>query len=235
VADDSIRGRCDARFEPVREAFLRNFAERDDLGAAVAVTVGGEPVVDLWGGWGNAARTRPWEEDTIVPVWSLGKAATSVCLLRLVDAGRVELDAPAARYWPEFAQAGKQAVTVRQLLAHQAGLPAVRKPLAAGLNITDWDGMTAALAEQEPWWEPGTRFGYHVNTHGHLVGEVLRCVDGRTVGTYLREEVAGPMGVDFIVGLPASEDGRVAEWLNYAPVAGYCDCLDGRVQPDTTH
>jgi CubicO group peptidase (beta-lactamase class C family) len=216
----SVSGDCDPRFARVREEFERNFEERGEVGAAVAVTVRGETVVDLWGGWADAARTRRWERDTLVAVWSMGKAVTSVCLLRLVDAGLVDLDAPVARYWPEFARAGKDTLPVRYLLSHQAGLPAVRKPLPAGLNITDWHAMCAALAEQEPWWEPGTRFGYHTNTHGFLAGEVLRRVDGRSVGRYLREEIAGPMGVDFLIGAGPEEDARIAEWIQYAPAPG---------------
>lgn len=208
-------GTCDPRFERVRAAFEQNFAERDELGAAVAVTVGGVPVVDLWGGSQDAARTTPWARDTIINVWSVGKAVSAVCLLRLVAEGRVELDAPVARYWPEFAQAGKADLPVRYLLSHQSGLPAIRKPLAPGANLLDWDGMCTALAEQEPWWEPGTRFGYHVNTFGFLVGEVLRRVDGRSIGTYLQEEISRPLGVDFFFGFGAENDHRVAEWVQF--------------------
>jgi CubicO group peptidase (beta-lactamase class C family) len=204
----------------VREAFEQNFAKRGDVGAAVAVTVDGLPVVDLWGGWMDAARTRPWRGESIVNVWSLGKAVSAICVLRLAELGKVELDAPVARYWPEFGQAGKQSLPVRYLLTHQAGLPAVRKPLAPGANLLDWEGMTSALAEQEPWWAPGTRFGYHVNTFGFLAGEVVRRVDGRTIGRYIRDEIHDGLGVDFHVGLAASEDERVAEWLPYVAEAG---------------
>ncbi len=213
-------GSCDARFSAVREEFERNLSERGDIGAAVAVTIGGVPVVDLWGGWRDGGRTRPWERDTIVNVWSLGKAVSAVCLLRLQDRGLIELDAPVARYWPDFAQAGKAHVPVRFLLTHQAGLPAVRRPLAPGANLLSWDTMTSALAEQEPWWEPGTRFGYHVNTFGFLAGEVLRRVDGRTIGQFMRDELVDGLGIDFQVGLPLFEDGRVAEWIARQPVAG---------------
>jgi CubicO group peptidase (beta-lactamase class C family) len=150
----------------------------------------------------------------------VGKAVSAICLLRLVDDGRVDLDAPVARYWPEFAQAGKAAVPVRMLLNHQAGLPAIRAPLPPGSNILNWETMTDALAAQAPWWTPGTRFGYHVNTIGFLIGEVLRRVDGRSIGTYVREELAEGLDVDFLIGVPPSEDGRVAHWFPYQPAPG---------------
>lgn len=215
-----IEGVCDPRFHRVREEFERNFVERGDVGAAVAVTIAGKMVVDLWGGWADAARTLPWQRDTLVAVWSLGKAATAVCLLRLVDAGRVDLEAPVARYWPEFGQAGKDRLPVRFLLSHRAGLPAIRKPLPPGLNITSWHAMCEALAEQEPWWVPGERFGYHTNTQGFLVGEVVRRVDGRSLGRFLAEEVAAPLGIDFVIGAPPGLDSRIAEWLPYVPAPG---------------
>ncbi|MFN8508839.1 MAG: serine hydrolase domain-containing protein [Dehalococcoidia bacterium] len=213
-------GTIDPRFERVREAFEQNFAGQDEVGAAVAVTLGGRPVVDLWGGYQDAAKSVPWTRDTVVNVWSVGKAVTAICMLQLVERGLVELDAPVARYWPEFAQAGKETLPVRYLLSHQAGLPAIRKPLPMGLNLTDWPAMCTALAEQEPWWEPGTRFGYHVNTFGFLAGEVIRRVDGRSIGTYLREEIAAKLGVDFMSGFGPEEDHRVAEWIQYQRPAG---------------
>lgn len=212
-------GTVDSRFERVREAFAKNFAERDELGAAVSVTLGGIPVVDLWGGYQDQAKRTPWQRDTIVNVWSVGKAVSAICVLQLVERGQVELDAPVARYWPEFAQAGKATLPVRYLLSHQAGLPAIRKPLQAGLNLTDWHAMCTALAEQEPWWEPGSRFGYHVNTFGFLLGEIVRRVDGRGIGTYLREEIGGKLGVDFMSGFGPEEDHRVAEWVQYQRAA----------------
>jgi|SRR5579883_1200334 CubicO group peptidase (beta-lactamase class C family) len=215
-----VAGHCDARFRSVREAFEQNMAERGEVGAAVAVTLHGEPVVDLWGGWTDEARTRPWREDTIVNAWSVGKAVTAVCLLQQVERGLVDLDAPVARYWPEFAQAGKERLPVRYLLSHQAGLPAVRKPLPPGANILSWETMTAALAEQEPWWEPGTRFGYHTNTFGFLAGEVVRRVDGRSIGRYLREELKEKLGIDFQSGFGPEEDERVADWIPYRAQPG---------------
>jgi CubicO group peptidase (beta-lactamase class C family) len=194
----------------VRAAFADNFESRGDVGAAVAVTIDGKPVVDLWGGYADKARTHPWTRDTIVNVYSATKGVAATCLNRLVDQGRVDLDAPVARYWPEFAQAGKERLPVRWLLSHRAGLPAVRKPLPPDALLR-WDVMTTALAEQEPWWEPGTKHGYHALTFGHLVGEVVRRVSGKSVGAYCREEIAGPLGLDFHIGLDPREDSRCAE------------------------
>jgi CubicO group peptidase (beta-lactamase class C family) len=203
------------RFDRVREAFEANFRDHDEIGAAVAVALDGELVVDLWGGYQDAGRTTPWSRDTIVNVWSIGKAITAICLLQLVERGLVDLDAPVARYWPEFAQAGKESVTIRTLMAHKAGLQAVGKPLPPGYNLTNWDGMCAELAAQAPWWEPGTNFGYHTNTYGFLLGEIVRRIDGRTIDRYLQEEIAGPLGVDFHFGLGPELDHRVADWVPY--------------------
>lgn len=215
-----IEGSCEPGFERVREAFVANFAEHNELGAAVAVTVGGKPLVDLWGGWMDAGHTRPWGRETIVNVWSVGKAVSALCVLQLVERGLVELDAPVARYWPEFAQAGKAGVTVRHLLTHQAGLAAIAKPLPEGTNLTSWKTMVDELAAQTPWWEPGTAFGYHVNTLGFLLGELIRRTDGRSIGAYIREELGDRHGVDFLVGFGPEEDERVADWITYTSAAG---------------
>jgi CubicO group peptidase (beta-lactamase class C family) len=194
----------------VRDTFAAGFERGDELGASVCVTVEGETVVDLWAGWADAAKTRPWTHDTLVNVYSTTKGITAICALRLVDAGLLDLDAPVAQYWPEFAAAGKEALPVRHLLSHRAGLPAVRRPLATG-TLYDWDAMAAALAEQEPWWTPGETHGYHALTYGFLVGELVRRVTGRSPGTYFREDVAEPLGLDFHIGLPDEHEGRVAE------------------------
>jgi CubicO group peptidase (beta-lactamase class C family) len=204
-----VEGWCDRRFTAVREAFGENFTRRGELGAAVCVLAGGRVVADLWGGWADPRHRRPWRPDTLVNVFSVGKGMVAACAARLVGQGRLDLDAAVAAYWPEFGAAGKGAITVRQLLSHQAGLPAVRRRLPPG-SMLDWPAMTAALAGQEPWWVPGTAHGYHVNTFGFLAGEVIRRVAGATVGTLLREEIAGPLGADVHIGLPASEHARVA-------------------------
>jgi CubicO group peptidase (beta-lactamase class C family) len=205
-----VHGRCEPGFVPVRRAFAEILASGAEVGAALAVHVDRQLVVDLWGGHADAARTRPWARDTIVNLYSVGKAVTAVCALRLVEAGRLDLEAPVVRYWPEFAQAGKAGILMRHLLAHQAALPAVAPPLP-GDAWSQWDVMTAALAAQAPWWEPGAGHGYHVNTQGFLVGEVVRRVTGTTLGAYLRESLAGPAGIDFFIGVGADLDGRCAE------------------------
>ncbi len=208
----AIQGHCDSRFSLVKEAFAANFAAHGEVGAAVAVMVEGRMVVDLWAGYCDAERTRPWQRDTIVNLYSTTKGMTTVCAHRLVDQGLLDIDAPVAKYWPEFAQAGKEDIPVRYLLSHQAGLPAVREILPKGA-LYDWDTMTSALAAEEPWWEPGAKHGYHAITFGFLVGEVIRRVAGMTVGQYFRREIAGPLGLDFHIGLTPADAGRVADMV----------------------
>jgi CubicO group peptidase (beta-lactamase class C family) len=206
-----IHGICDDRFAAVREAFARNFAEHGELGAAVALAWEGRLVVDLWAGWADAERSLPWKRDTLVNIFSIGKAMTALCAHLLVEAGLLDLDAPVARYWPEFAQAGKEAVPVRQLLSHQVGLPAIRRKLSPG-QMLDWGLMTSELAAERPWWKPGSRHGYHVNTFGYLVGELVRRLGGRSFGQFFREEVASPLDLDFHFGLGAEHDARTADF-----------------------
>ena len=206
----AIQGTCSPRFVRVREVFAENFRSRDEIGAAVALTVDGEPVLDLWAGHADLARERPWQRDTIVNVYSTTKGLTALCLHRLVDEGKVDLDAPVARYWPEFAAEGKDELPVRHLLGHRSGLAAVRDVLPAD-SLYDWDAMVAALAAERPWWTPGSTHGYHAVTFGWLVGEVVRRVTGKGLGTYFRESIAEPLGMDFHIGLPDSEHARVAE------------------------
>lgn len=205
-----LRGTCHPRFEGVRKVFQESFDSGAEIGAAVSVVLDGEPVVDLWGGFRDKGRTRPWERETLVNVYSTTKGLTALAAHRLIDEGRLELDAPVARYWPEFAAAGKQDLPVRYLLSHRAGLAAVFEPLEADA-LYDWDAMTTALANQEPWWKPGTKHGYHALTFGWLVGEVVRRITGKSVGTYVREEIAGPLGVEFHIGCPADLDDRIAD------------------------
>lgn len=207
-----IDGQCDARFEPVREAFAENFATRGEVGAAVCVVVEDVVVVDLWGGWTDGTRTSRWQRDTLVNIFSVGKAMAALCAVRLAGDGLLDFEAPVAHYWPEFAAAGKETVTVRELLSHQAGLPAVRERLPPGAML-DWTLMCEALAAHPPWWQPGTAHGYHVNTLGFLVGEVVRRISGVSIGTMLRERIAGRLGADVHIGLPRREDHRVAEFL----------------------
>ncbi len=204
-----IRGHCDPSLTKVRDAFASGFANGDELGAAVCVTVAGKTVLDLHAGFADAERTRPWQSDTLVNVYSTTKGMTAICALRLVDQGKLVLHAPVARYWPEFAQAGKAEIPVRDLLTHRAGLPAVREQLQPG-DQYDWDKMTGALARSEPWWEPGTAHGYHALTYGWLVGEVVRRISGKSLGTFFRDEIAEPLGLDFWIGLPEEHDARAA-------------------------
>jgi len=208
----TIQGDCAPRFGAVRDAFAANFAAGREVGASFAATLDGELVVDLWGGHADAARTRPWERDTIVNVFSTTKAMTALCAHMLVDRGRLDVDVPVACYWPEFARSGKEAITARQLLSHTAGLAAIREPLPIDA-LYDWERMVGVLAAETPWWEPGSTSGYHALTYGHLVGELIRRLSGATVGTFFRDQVSGPLGADFHIGLAASEDGRVAEMV----------------------
>jgi CubicO group peptidase (beta-lactamase class C family) len=205
----TIEGYTAAGYEKVREQFERNFAEGLEVGASFSAYHRGEKVVDLWGGVADVASARPWAEDTIEIVYSSTKGATAICANKLVEEGRLDLDAPVATYWPEFAQAGKDELPVRHLLTHQAGLAWVDDELTLD-DVLAWDPLVEALARQAPVWEPGTKHGYHAVTYGHLVGEVVRRISGRSLGTYFREEVAEPLGLDFWIGLPEELEPRVA-------------------------
>lgn len=204
-----IHGSCDDRFADVRVELERNLAERGELGAAVCVTVEGETVVDLWGGVADPESGRPWDRDTITLVWSCTKGAVALCAHVLASRGSLDLHAPMSSYWPEFGKHGKDGVTVLQALAHQAGVAAVTTPLPDGAFL-DWDTIVDAIADQEPLWAPGTRHGYHGLTFGHLIGEVVRRVTGRSLGTFFREEIADPLGLDVWIGLPEEHEPRVA-------------------------
>ena len=204
-----VHGTCDDRFASVEQTFASNFDAGLDIGASVAVFKDGEPVVDLWGGVIDDEGT-PWVEDTIINVWSTTKTMTALCALVLADRGELDVDAPVATYWPEFAAAGKEQVLVRHLMAHTAGLPGWDVPLVAE-DLYDWEKATSLLAAQAPWWEPGTASGYHAVTQGYLVGEVVRRVAGESVGTFFAEEVAGPLGADFHIGTAAEHDDRIAK------------------------
>ncbi|HEU0170068.1 MAG TPA: serine hydrolase domain-containing protein [Acidimicrobiales bacterium] len=213
-----IGGWCAPGFAPVREAFAANFAERGEIGAAVHVIVGDEVVADLVGGWADEDRTRPWRRDTIVDVYSVGKAMLALLALQLVDDGRLALDQPVADVWPEFAAGGKAGATVAHALSHRAGVPAIRKPLTDD-DLFDWGRMTAALAATEAWWVPGERLAYHSNTFGHLVGELVHRASGRMPGDLLRR-VADPLGADVWFGVPAAEQHRCADvvWAPARPI-----------------
>ena len=204
-----ISGRCDAGFEAVKDAFASNFELHGDVGASCAVARHGELVVDLWGGTLDVEGTTPWVEDTIINVFSTTKTMSCLALLVLASRGLVDVDAPVYRYWPEFEQAGKENVLVRHLLSHTAGLAGWDQRLDV-TDLYDWDKATAGLAAQAPWWEPGSKSGYHGITQGNLVGEVVRRVDGRSVGRFFEEEIAKPFNADFHIGTGPEHDDRVA-------------------------
>ena len=201
-------------FQAVRDAFEANLNGGGDLGASFCATVNGETVVDLYGGWADAAKTRPWDQDTIVNVYSTTKTMTALTALLLADRGELDFEAPVARYWPAFAANGKAEIKVRHLMSHSSGLSGWRAPISEQ-DFFDWDKVTSALAAQAPLWEPGTASGYHVYTYGFLIGEVVRRITGKSLGTVFRQEIAEPLGADFWIGLPASEDARVADLIPF--------------------
>jgi CubicO group peptidase (beta-lactamase class C family) len=207
----SVFGHCDPAFAAVGDAFAANFHDNREVGASVVVSVEGRSVVDLWGG--TAGRDgRPWERDTIVDVFSVGKAMVAISLLILVDRGVMAFEDPVAQHWPEFAAAGKGSVSVAELLSHQGGLPGIRRVLGPGA-MYDWELMIRALAAEEPWWVPGTAHGYHANTMGFLGGELVRRASGQSFAEFFCNEVAGPLGADFHFGLGPEEDARVADFV----------------------
>ena len=204
-----VKGHYSLEFEAVRDTFAALFEDRQERGAALCVQVNGETVVDLWGGTSDKDGAEAWHSDTLVNLFSCTKTFTAVAVLQLAAEGKLALDAPVARYWPEFVANGKASITVRQLLCHRAGLPALRELLPAEA-LYDWPVMTAALAQERPWWEPGTAHGYAAITYGWLLGEVIRRVDGRSPGRAIVERVVAPLGLDFHIGLSDSEFHRVA-------------------------
>ena len=220
------QGYCVDEFEAVRDAFQENFATGDELGASVCVVHDGKVVVDLWGGH-SAPSGEPWQKDTIVNVYSTTKTMAAVCMLMLADRGLVDFDAPVARYWPEFAQNGKEGVLVRHVMSHSAGLAGFDSRVEIE-ELYNWDDICTRLARQAPWWEPGTASGYHAITQGYLQGEILRRVDGRSLGTFFREEVATPLDVDFHIGLATQHDDRVGEMV---PPTATMDQISG--DPDS--
>jgi CubicO group peptidase (beta-lactamase class C family) len=219
-----VDGTCDPRFERVR-ATLAQQLDAEELGASVAVDVDGETVVDLWGGWRDEARTAPWTRDTIVTVWSTTKPVTNLAMLTLVEQGRLDVDAPVARYWPEFAANGKDGITVRQVMSHTSGLSGWDSPVTIE-DVYDWDGAVARLAAQAPWWEPGTASGYHALNQGHLLGEVLRRIDGRSLKQYVAEELAGPLSADFQIGAKKEDWDRIAPVVPPPPLPVDLAALD---------
>ncbi len=214
-----IHGSCDPAFATVRDAFAENFDGGLELGASLAIGVDGRKVVDLWGGHLDAARTRPWAQDSLVCVFSCTKGIVAIAVMWCVERGLLDLDEPVASVWPEFAAGGKAEIPLRWLLTHQAGLPVISARMSFGA-LSDWSAMTAALAAELPAWEPGTAHGYHGVTYGHLVGEVVRRAAGRSVGEIIRDEIAAPLGVELAMPLPESCDTRVADLVVATDPAG---------------
>ena len=206
----TVEGTCDGRFAAVRDVLSANIDAGLDVGASVAVYIDGEPVVDLWGGYADAEKTQPWERDTITNVWSTTKTMTFVAVLTLAERDLIDLDAPVARYWPEFAANGKAGVLVRHVMGHTAGLSGWEEKIGPE-DLYDWEKATSFLAAQATWWEPGNGSGYHALTQGYLLGEIVRRVTGQSFGSFFRNEIAGPLGADFHIGLAAEHDSRVAK------------------------
>ena len=204
-----IQGEVKGGFERVKDAFAENFDKHGDVGAAFALYHHGEKVVDVWGGIADVDTGRPWAEDSLQLVFSTTKGATAVCAAILAQRGELDIDAPVTKYWPEFGAEGKQDIPVRWLLSHRAGLPVVDDPPSPEEALA-WDPIIKALENQKPVWEPGTAHGYHALTYGWLVGEVVKRISGKSLGTFFADEVAKPLGLDFWIGLPASEESRVS-------------------------
>ena len=213
----AIDGKCEPRFEAVRGALAQNLDSGEELGASLVVDIDGDLVVDLWGGSCDQARTVPWTEHTITNVWSSTKTVTSLAALMLADRGELDVDAPVARYWPEFAAGGKEGVLVRHLLSHSSGVSGLEQP-AVVEDLYDWPTATSRMAAQAPWWEPGTASGYHALNYGHLVGEVVRRVSGKTLKQFVAEEIAGPLGADFQIGAAEADWGRIADVVPPPPL-----------------
>jgi CubicO group peptidase (beta-lactamase class C family) len=219
-----VHGTCDDRFARVRDA-LATQLDGEELGASIAVDVDGETVVDLWGGYRDEARTTPWTRDTIVNVWSTTKTITNLAMLTLVEKGQLDVHAPVAEYWPEFHANGKDDVRVRHLMSHTSGVAGWDPPFTVE-DMYDWELATSRLAAQAPWWEPGTASGYHANNQGHLLGEVLRRVDGRPLKQYVAEELAVPLGADFQIGARPEDEGRISPVVPPPPLPIDLSTLD---------
>jgi len=220
-----LYGTCDARFEALRSALARNLDSGDELGASLVIDVDGDIVVDLWGGFRDEKRTTAWSEHTITNVWSTTKTITSLAALMLVERGELDVDAPVARYWPEFAAQGKQDILVRHLMSHASGVSGLDQP-AVIEDLYDWPASTSRMAAQAPWWEPGTASGYHALNYGHLVGEVVRRISGKMLKQFVAEEIAGPLGADFQIGAAEGDWDRIADVVPPPPLPFNLDALD---------
>ncbi|MCY6382726.1 serine hydrolase domain-containing protein [Hoeflea prorocentri] len=211
-----IEGICDERFAPVLDAFTENFERRDEVGASLCVNIDGQTTVDLWGGYRDIDRQQPWNRETVGIVYSCTKAATALCAQRLVDQGLLDLDRTVAHYWPDFAGDGREAAIVRMALNHTLGLPAVREPVKKG-GFYDPDYMIARLADEVLFWQPGEKVGYHMFTFGWIIGELVRRVSGKSLGRYFQDEIAGPLELDFWIGLPPDRKPEIAPIIPFKP------------------
>ena len=220
-----VAGTCGERFEPVRAALAAQLASGEELGASIVVNVDGETVVDIWGGFRDEARTAPWTRDTITNVWSTTKTVTNLAALMLADRGQLDVYAPVAQYWPEFAANGKQDIKVRHVLSHTAGVSGWEQPFSTQ-DMYDWDKSTSQLAAQSPWWEPGSASGYHALNQGHLVGEIIRRITGKSLKQFVAEEIAGPLGADFQIGAAERDWDRIADVVPPPPLPFDMDSID---------
>ena len=212
-----LEGKTEDRFAPLADVLEQQLEQGYDLGASLAVAVDGETVTDVWGGWSDEAKTTPWEADTITNVWSTTKTMTALAALHLIDSGRLDPSDKVATHWPEFAAGGKADIEVRHLLSHTSGVSAWAQPVTPD-DILDDEDATARLATQEPWWGPGSASGYHALNQGHLVGEVIRRIDGRGLKQYFGEEIAGPLGADFTIGSPPENHSRISNVVPPPPL-----------------
>ena len=218
--DNVVHGHWDARFDKLADALGQALSDGEEVGAAIAIDIDGETVVDMWGGYADAAKTKPWTADTIVNVWSSTKTVTALAGLMLIDRGLIAPETPVAAVWPEFAANGKQDVQFRHFLSHSSGVSGWDQPVTVE-DMFDWDKSTAMLAAQAPWWEPGTASGYHALNHGHLIGEVVRRITGKPLKQFVAEEIAGPLDADFQIGATPADSARIAEIIPAAdPMEG---------------
>ena len=220
-----LLGKCDDRFDGLRAALARNLDSGEELGASLVLDIDGEVAVDLWGGFCDEARTVPWSEQTITNVWSSTKTVTSLAALMLVDQGELDVDAPVARYWPEFADRGKQDILVRHVMSHASGVSGLEQP-AVPEDLYDWTAATTRMAAQAPWWPPGTASGYHALNYGHLVGELVRRITGKTLKQFVAEEIAGPLGADFQIGAAEADWARISDVVPPPPLPFDFSVLD---------
>ena len=223
-----IHGFCEPRFEVVKDVFSRNFEEEMEVGASFAATINSKYVIDIWGGFKDEERTQPWEKDTICNVYSTTKVPTVLCSMICVDRGLLDLDEKVATYWPEFAQNGKENILVRHLLSHTSGLAGIEETVPSNVWY-DWEKVIKLLAAQKPWWEPGTKSGYHAITHGFLLGELVRRATGKTLGKFFMEEIAAPLNIDFHIGLAEKHLPRVSRLIPPAPVMDFIFLILGAI------